>query len=254
MPRDLQPTDYQRTRVIGFSVTFEIWSAFYAAIPNPSAWELLWYSGGSLDLYADANNPGWTANNNSLNPSSQGGLINGVGGDTDPRAGTSSVDRVILNVSGLAAQPADPTVPGYNGGVRPDLGVSGSTTGYPPGGYNGSTAIWKGYLDLAIANIRSKYPNARMILLQPNIGGPNLSQTTCTTADSSATGFGVVRCTYTSPFIRSAIAAVTRGNVRGGYGALVGDCTDFSDWAGHLHTTPQTTHGQAMATYYASHV
>ena len=42
-------------------------------------------------------------------------LGNGLGGATDPSAGASAVDRVILNVSGLAAQSADPTVPGYIG-------------------------------------------------------------------------------------------------------------------------------------------
>ncbi len=255
MTRQLQPTDYLRTRVLGISVTFEAWPAFYAAISNPSAWELLWYSGGSLDCWADTNSPAWTANGNSLNTATQGGLINGVGGDTNPVTNASAVDRVILNVSGLAFQAADPTVPGYNGGTRPDLSISGSTTGYPPGGYNGTMTIWKAYLDLAIANIRSKYPNAKMILLQPNVGGPsNGSQSACTTADSFAAGYGVVRSAYTSPYIRSAIAAATRANVRGGFGYFVIDCSDWTDWAGHLSTAAQTAYGQAMATYYDAHL
>jgi hypothetical protein len=145
--------------------------------------------------------------------------------------------------------------------------VSGlSAALHPPGGYSDSVSEWKGYIDSAIANIRTKYPNVRMILLQPNIAGPSGgSQSTCTTSDanSSPAGspraedgrtFGVVRSTYTSPYIRSAIAAATRGNVRGGFGAFATDCTDFADWAGHLNTTPQTTHGQAMAAYYAAHL
>jgi hypothetical protein len=53
MTAALQPSDFLRTRVLGFSVTHSIWAAFYAAIPNPSAWELLWYSGGSIDVWAD---------------------------------------------------------------------------------------------------------------------------------------------------------------------------------------------------------
>jgi hypothetical protein len=262
MSRPLQPSDYQHTRVLGFSVTRSIWDAFYAAIPNPSAWELVWYSGGSIDVWADPNSHAWTSrtldNSGFLVPSDpggQGGLINGISHSQDPTVGTSAIDRVIINISGLAAGAADPVMSGYNGGTRPDLGITGSTTGFPPGGFNGTVATWKAYIDAAVANVRSKYPNVRMILLQPNIAGPSGgSQSACTTADSNAAGYGVVRSTYTSPYIRSAIAAATRANVRGGFGAFATDCTDFAEWAGHLNTTPQTTHGQAMAAYYAAHL
>lgn len=261
MTRALVSTDYQHTRVLGFSVTLSMWSSFYAAISNPSAWELLWYSGGSIDIWADPNSHAWTSRtlDNSgfltpTDPGGQGGLINGISDSQDPTVGTSLIDRVIINISGLAAQAADPVLAGYNGGTRPDLSITGSTTGFPPGGYSSNTAIWKAYIDATIANVRSKYPNVKMILLQPNIAGPSgaiCSDPSNNNADSIAFG---LRCTYTTQYIRSAIAASTRGNVRGGFGAFASACADFSDWAGHLNTTPQTTHGQAMAAYYESHL
>lgn len=261
MTRSLLPTDYLHTRVLGFSVTRSMWDAFYAAIPNPSNWELLWYSGGSIDIWADPNSPAWTANGSTesdnlvpADPGGTGGLINGISHAHNPTVGTSLIDRVIINVSGLAAQAADPTVAGYNGGTRPDLSITGSTTGFPPAGYSSNVAIWKAYIDAAVANARSKYPNVRMVLLQPNIAGPSgaiCSDGTSNNADSIAFG---IRCTYTTRYIRSAIAASTRGNVRGGFGAFASACADFTDWSGHIGTTPQTTVGQAMATYYASNL
>lgn len=262
MTRPLQPSDYQHTRVLGFSVTRSMWDAFYAAIPNPSAWELLWYSGGSIDIWADSNSHAWTArtldNSGFLVPSDpggQGGLINGISDSQDPTVGTNLIDRVILNVSGLAAQAADPVLAGYNGGARPDLGITGSTTGFPPAGYNHTVSVWKAYIDAAVANVRAKYPNVKMILLQPNIGGPSggvvCADGSNNNADSIAYG---IRCTDTTRYIRSAIAASTRANVRGGFGAFASACSDFTDWSGHLDTTPRTTIGQAMATYYAAHL
>lgn len=261
MSHDLQPSDYLHTRVLGFSVTRSIWDAFYAAIPNPANWELLWYSGGSVDIWADPNSHAWTSrtldNSGFLVPSDpggQGGLINGISDSQDPTVGTGAIDRVILNVSGLAAQSADPVMGGYNGGARPDLGITGSTTGFPPGGYHHVVATWKAYIDAAVANVRAKYANVRMILLQPNIAGPSFSvcaDASNNNADSIAFG---IRCTDTTRYIRSAIAAATRANVRGGFGGFASACSDFADWAGHLNTTPQTTHGQAMAAYYAVNV
>lgn len=264
MPRDLQPTDYQHTRFLGFSVTRSFWDAFYAALPgvglSQAAFELVWYSGGSIDVWADPNSHCWTSRDLGgafLNPASsggQGGLINGISDAQDPTVGVSAIDRVILNVSGLAAQGADPVLAGYNGGTRPDLGITGSTTGFPPAGYNSTVSVWLAYLQAAIANIRSKYTNVRMIILQPNVAGPSFAtcpDTSNNNADSIAHG---IRCTYTQPYVQSAIMAVTKANVRGGLLSTASACSDFADWAGHLTSTPQTTIGQAVAAYYAAHL
>lgn len=265
MTRELQPSDYQHTRVLGFSVTRSIWSGFYAAIPNPSAWELLWYSGGSVDVWADPNSHAWTSRDMGgaflvpSDPGGQGGLINGISDTQDPTVGTSAIDRVVLNVSGLAAQAADPVLGTYNGGARPSLGLtSHDTTGYPPGGYSHVVSDWVAYIGATIANIRSKYPNCRMILLQPNIAGPSFGICTDPSNNNSdSIAFGI-RCTDTTRYIRSAISALTKANVRGGFGAFASGCSDFADWAGHLVATgapsPQTLHGQQMAAYYQSNL
>src|SRR5579859_4958905 len=268
MTRELQPSDYQHTRVLGFSVTHSLWSAFYAAIPNPANWELLWYSGGSVDVWADPNSHAWTSCDMAgaflvpADPGGQGGLINGISDAQDPTVGTSAIDRVILNVSGLCTTAADPVLSTYNGGARPSLGLTPhDTTGFTStdpnykNGYVNVTEYWRLYTAAAIANIRAKYPNVRMILLQPNIGGAGGgSQTACTSADPNASQAGVVRCTYTAPYVYTACAALVRGNVRMGLIHYATACTDFADWAGHLNATPQITHGQAMAAYYASNL
>lgn len=242
------PSDYARTRVIGFSVTHSFWPAFYAAIPNPSAWELLWYSGGSVDLWADPNMPGWTYNGPDF--ANTGGLINPTDGQTNPSTGAAAVDRVVLNISGLAAGSTNP----ITGSARPDLSITGSTTGFPPAGYTNVVATWVAYIQAAIANIRSKYPNVRMIVLQPAVAGPGFAACSDGSANNSDSIAHGIRCTYTEPYIQSAIMAVSRANVRGGYIAQASACGDFADWAGHLNTTPQTTIGQAVAAYYAANL
>lgn len=272
--RALVPTDYQHTRFLGFSVTRSWWDAFYAYLPtvglSQSAFELLWYSGGSVDVWADPNSPAWTANGSTTSdnlvpadPGGQGGLINGISHAHNPTVGTSSIDRVIANVSGIQVGAGDPTVVGYNGGTRPDLGLTAyDQTGNPPGGYMGITEVWKAYINALVVNIRAKYPNVKMILLQPNLGGPGGAPTLISNLsaaghpDSNDTtfsaGYGVVRCTYTEPRISSVIASVTRANVRPGYRGLASSDADFRDWAGHL--VDGMGIGQAAATHYASNL
>src|ERR1700730_4135136 len=48
------------TEIIGFSQT-EGWydGGFSASVPNPGNWQLRWYSGGSVDFWADPNFAGW---------------------------------------------------------------------------------------------------------------------------------------------------------------------------------------------------
>lgn len=234
MTRELRPTDYQRTRMIGFSVTHSWWDEFYASISNPSAWELRWYSGGSVDEWANSNSPAWTYSGDPVNT---GGLINPVGGSDNEAA----VDRVIFNVSGLT----------------PAL--------HPDGGYSSNTAEWKFYIGFTLTNIRDRHPNVRMILLQPNIAGPAFG--TCPTNGTLDTGgphgdyptgwsapYQVIRCTYTQPYIASACASLSRGNVRMGYAPAAPACADFRDWAGHLQTSAESAYGVACAAYYDAHL
>jgi hypothetical protein len=261
--RSLIIADYQMTEVVGFSVTHDlVVNGFAGRISNPSQYRLRWYSGGSVDLYADPNSPGWDANGGTLNPSTQGGLfdmsLNVL--DSTSSALRNQVDRVIFNVSGLCFQAADPTVPGYNGGVRPNLGLtSHDTTGYGPGGYTNATADWIAYINAAVTNVKSRYPNVKMILLQPNLRGHNGISLATQSSNSGnpgydnggfSAGFGVVRAHYTAPYVNLAIDSVVRANVRPGWLGENTDNTQVLDWAGHLSTTEYTTLGQAMADYY----
>jgi hypothetical protein len=73
------------TEVIGFSQS-EQWydGGFIASVANPGNWQLRWYSGGSVDLWADPNFAGWNSS----------ALV------SQCSQGSSTPDRVVMNVSG----------------------------------------------------------------------------------------------------------------------------------------------------------
>lgn len=206
-----------------------MWGAFRAVIPNSEAWELRWYSGGSIDIWANPEHTAWTY---SGDPDNTGGLIDPVGASDDEEA----VDRVVLNVSGLSSALSD----SYG-----TLGV---------GGYSGNVTQWVEYTAAAIDNVRAVHPNARLIYLQPQIGGVFGAETSCTTVDANAVGFGVVRCAWSARFTRSALATLCTGNVRMGFIQYADDCADFEDWAGHITEEAQSVRGAAMANFYAVHL
>lgn len=217
----LVPSDYVSTRVLGYSIIQGAWAAFYAAIANPTQWELLWYSGGSIDVWADPNHVAWAGSSGA-----SGALIN----PTAARSGDP--DRVILCVSGMSIVPVNT---------------------YPPGGYTNDVSVWIGLINTTIANIRTKYPKVRMILLQGPLGGPGWTR--CTGyADAEAQPSGENRQTYHSLVVRSAITSVSKANVRQGAQLTVASCARFSDWAGHQDATGDTALGEAMAAYYASNL
>lgn len=232
MTRVLVPSDYTRTRVIGYSIIHDAWSYFYAAIPNPAAWELLWYSGGAIDNWADPDYVGWTYNGPDF--ANTGGLINPVSGGTDPSAGAAAVDRVLLCISGMSIMPIN---------------------NYPPGGYTNSVAQWVGHINTSISNIRSKYPNVRMILLQGPLGGPGWAA--CNGFEDATFNPNPPyenRQTYHSLVARSAITSVTRANVHQGAQLTISSCARFTDWSGHPDAQGSQEIGEAMALYYASNL
>ena len=88
-------TQFSCSEVIGFSETQQWYmgtgtvgasnnGGFIGSIPNPSNWQLRWYSGGSVDLWADPNFAGWGS----------GSLV------TNCSQNSASPDRVVMNVSG----------------------------------------------------------------------------------------------------------------------------------------------------------
>jgi hypothetical protein len=165
--RIVTPTEYRWTRVIGFSVINNWWAVLRTTLGSEAAkWELQWFSGGSVDLWADPNMEGWLGPVTDL--ANRGGVVNGITGDSDPTHNLLNVDRVILVISGLCPQANNP----ISGAARPNMGLTAQDqTGYPPGGYAATSGIGP-RIGGAIATIRSKMPNARVIYLQPNLGGP----------------------------------------------------------------------------------
>src|SRR5258708_30441836 len=50
------------TEVIGFSQTDQWYEGgFIQSVANPGNWQLRWYSGGSVDLWADPNSAAWSS-------------------------------------------------------------------------------------------------------------------------------------------------------------------------------------------------
>lgn len=199
MTRSLVITDYKCTRLLGFSQTNQWWADFRTFINNPSAWELQWASGASIDHFADPADAVWSA-----------AVLDAVG---------LPVDRVVLNVSG---------------------------------DYISDVSYWVTQIGLSVDNIRAKFPAVRMILLQANVAGPGGAL--CQNADSISNPSAVddtVRTCWTNRYIRSAIASVSRGNVRGGAWVDANNCaTDFDDYIGHLNSGIITAVGQKAADYY----
>ncbi len=73
------------TEFIGFSQTEQYYlSGFIHSVPNPGGWQLRWFSGGSVDLWADRGYSGWGG----------GALVSHCA------QSSSNPDRVVLNVSG----------------------------------------------------------------------------------------------------------------------------------------------------------
>src|SRR5258708_6719079 len=73
------------TEFIGFSETEQYYvTGFINSVPNPGAWQLRWFSGGSVDLWADRGYGGWGGS----------ALV------THCAQSSSSPDRVVMNVSG----------------------------------------------------------------------------------------------------------------------------------------------------------
>lgn len=77
---------YVCTEFVGFSVTDSWYPSFIASVPNPGQYQLRWWSGGSIDQWAQGSAfSGWTDPANLV---------------THCAANSGSPDRIILNVSG----------------------------------------------------------------------------------------------------------------------------------------------------------
>jgi len=102
--------------------------------------------------------------------------------------------------------------------------------------------LWAYYIRGTIANIRSKYPNVRLIMLQPEIGGPNNGLCTYQGA--------VVKASSNHPYIDQAIAQVVGGDVIAGDSPEVRTCDDYVDNVGHLQPSAKGPIGTNIGNFY----
>ncbi len=92
----------------------------------------------------------------------------------------------------------------------------------------GIVGTYESLVAQCVATIRTKYPAAREILLQPLAAGPN--RTSCTFEGA------IVLTTKNLPAIETAITKLVGGGVAAGFVPLVEDCSEFRDATGHLTT------------------
>lgn len=198
---------FQRTRVIGFSQAGAPRTGWYVAggefeeEVGDDRWELLWISGGGLDHWRHADDPGWKKP-----------LISECPGNTPP-------DRVVLTISGT---------------------------------YADDHQAWVQAIEDTIGVIREKIPTARVILLQPVVGGPEGKP--CPRPEGKE-----VRASHNSTIIEKAIAEVvarrpasaSEVRVLAGYVPRLGNCRGFTDGIGHLSKGAARRVGRRIGEYYA---
>lgn len=107
----------------------------------------------------------------------------------------------------------------------------------------------EGVIRKTVSMIKSKYPSARVIVLQPVVGGPN--HTTCENANKN-TESNTVRASFNHPTIHQAIdRVVNSSDIVRGYDSQVTACSDYEDTTGHLNGTGQRNVGQRIGSFYA---
>ena len=201
-PAAAQAGQFTCSEMLGFSETAQWYDGFVAAIPDPAAWQLRWSSGGSVDLWADPNYSGW-------GPSAL---------TTRCRNGSSSPDRVVLNISG---------------------------------DYQTDPSWWAAKTSQVIENVHGKYPNVRLIALQPVVGGPNGGRCPISSPEAK---LPFVRATFNYPYIKQGLAMDVGGDVVTGASPEVRTCSDYQagDWAGHLPPGSAAVVGASVAAFWAS--
>ena len=112
------------------------------------------------------------------------------------------------------------------------------------GDFNNDPNYWVQQTQMAMTNLRHKYPSVRTIILQPVVGGPGGGQ--CTFNGN------VVRATYNFPYIKTAISRMVGATVVAGIAPTVRSCGDYADDIGHLTDAAKGPIGVTIGSYYAS--
>ena len=100
--------------------------------------------------------------------------------------------------------------------------------------FHADTGWWVGQINTVLGIIRNRYPSARVIMLEPVVGGQD------------------VRASFNHPYIWQAILQVAGGNVVPGMEPTVRSCGDYADTTGHLQDSAKGPIGQTIGQFYAS--
>jgi hypothetical protein len=113
------------------------------------------------------------------------------------------------------------------------------------GDYSNDPNYWAQQTQLAMTNLRNKWPTVRRIILQPVVGGPGGGL--CIFSGS------VVRASYNFPFIIQGLQQLANGStVVLGITPTVTSCSDYADNIGHLTDSAKGPIGVMIGSYYNS--
>jgi hypothetical protein len=120
------------------------------------------------------------------------------------------------------------------------------------GPYGEDEAAWARAISATIDTIKTKYPSARQIILQPVVGGPGGQ--TCAPPGRPD---GRVRASWQHKHIHAAIRQVVKDRgedsvrIVEGFAPQVRTCDDYSDALGHLKQEAAAVIGKAIGEHYA---
>lgn len=120
------------------------------------------------------------------------------------------------------------------------------------GPYGDDEAAWANAISTTVDTIKSKYPSARQIILQPVVGGPHGK--TCAPPGKPA---GRVRASWQHNHIQAAIKLVVQRRaddevrIVEGLAPQVRTCDDYSDALGHLKQEAAAAIGKTIGEHYA---
>jgi hypothetical protein len=121
------------------------------------------------------------------------------------------------------------------------------------GPYGSDEKTWAEAIEATVANIRSRYPAVRRIILQAVVGGPNGEP-----CPAPGGGQRMVRASWQHPHIVNAIKVVVARSAGGTVGIVSGAqptvrrCEDYADALGHLTPTGAEAVARMIADYYSA--
>ena len=234
------------TQVIGFSQAIGWFQAGFEQAPgiDNSQWQYLGHPGASIEMWTNPNYDGWLNTGDRLN------YVDSPNTDNDhiySNCATNAInpDRVIVSITStpnpLNAPSTSITYQNKNEKISAD-----------------DLNDWIIDIKTVISVIKSKYSNARQIVLQPVIGGPNhsLCPSPASTPADLLARYPNVRASVNHPIVDQAIDSIVAElgaqSVAKGFSPLVRGCSDYADYMGHLTNPGYTAAAATIGNYYGS--